>query len=103
MRKQECTREVRSNMGWFSVLVRELIHAVVGRIRIRDDSLPQDHIENGAPQAEVLAQYHAAEYASERNSVDVWKTLQYALIPLIFVAWSLLVQIREALNPVVFC
>src|SRR4051812_43988971 len=52
--------------------------------------------------AGVLAQFHAAEYASERNSVDVWKTLQYALIPIIFVAWSLLLQIRESMPPVLF-
>jgi hypothetical protein len=52
--------------------------------------------------AEVLAQFHAAEYASERNSVDVWKTLQYALVPIVFVAWSLLLQVRPALPPVLF-
>lgn len=53
------------------------------------------------PNAEVLAQFHAAEYASERNSVDVWKTLQYALVPIVFVAWSLLAQLRGTLPSVV--
>jgi hypothetical protein len=47
--------------------------------------------------AAVLAQFHAAEYAAERNSVDVWKTLQYALVPIMFGAWYLLSQVRNVL------
>jgi hypothetical protein len=57
--------------------------------------------EHGEFSAEALAQFHSAEYASERNSVDVWKTLQYALVPIIFVVWSLLAQLRDTV-PAVF-
>lgn len=50
----------------------------------------------------ALVQFHAAEYASERNSVDVWKTLQYALVPIALGSWALLVQIRSQINEDVF-
>ena len=53
-------------------------------------------------QAAVLAQFHAAEYTAERNSVDVWKTLQYALVPIMFGAWYLLSQVRAILPAIVF-
>jgi hypothetical protein len=55
-----------------------------------------------APDAAVLAQFHAAEYAAERNSVDVWKTLQYALVPIMFGSWYLLTQVRGLMPFVVF-
>jgi hypothetical protein len=101
--RNESNSELRSNANWSSQLVRGLLRALVARTRSRDRTPFPDPTGSDAPKAEVLAQYHAAEYASERNSVDVWKTLQYALIPIIFVAWSLLVQIREAMNPTFFC
>lgn len=88
--------------GGFFLPVREFLLGVRALLRDRDRT-PLPVSGRGDSQAEVLAQLHAAEYTSERNSVDVWKTLQYALIPIIFVAWSLLVQIREAMNPVFFC
>ena len=53
-------------------------------------------------QAAALAQFHAAEYASERNSVDVWKTLQYALVPITFGAWYLLSQVQSVLGETLF-
>jgi len=52
--------------------------------------------------AAALAQFHAAEYASERNSVDVWKTLQYALVPIMFGSWLLLAQVQKTLPKTVF-
>ena len=50
----------------------------------------------------ALAQFHAAEYAAERNSVDVWKTLQYAIVPIIFAAWVALQQVRQVLDDRIF-
>ena len=79
-------------------LLRTLLLCVL--VPRRDGERINAHVpRNGSvAKAEVLAQFHAAEYTSERNSVDVWKTLQYALIPIIFVAWSLLYQVRGALS-----
>lgn len=62
----------------------------------RASSVPND------TQAAVLAQFHAAEYAAERSSVDVWKTLQYAMVPIMFGAWYLLSQVREYLTDIGF-
>jgi hypothetical protein len=58
--------------------------------------------EPAPDQAAALAQFHAAEYASERNSVDVWKTLQYALVPIAFGAWYLLSQVQKVLGETLF-
>lgn len=79
-------------------LLRALLLCVL--VPRRDGGRIDAHVprNRSGARAEVLAQFHAAEYASERNSVDVWKTLQYALIPIIFVAWSLLYQVRGALS-----
>jgi hypothetical protein len=101
--KREGNSELPSNTGWFFLLVRALLLGVLALLRDGDRTPSPGPPQKGQPQGEVLAQFHAAEYASERNSVDVWKTLQYALIPIIFVAWPLLAQIRDTMNPVVFC
>lgn len=103
MSNHEGARKLRSPGGCFWFFVRELIQALVGRTRRRGRSPSPGANVKGTPNPDVLAQYHAAEYASERNSVDVWKTLQYALVPLMFVVWSLLVDIQDALDPVFFC
>lgn len=100
MSKSENASDPRSNKGCFFALARELLQIAINRRRICNRTSIPDSASDGALRPDVLAQFHAAEYASERNSVDVWKTLQYALIPIIFVAWSLLLQVREALGPV---
>lgn len=72
-----------SNFSWLRLtlgLLRVFFTVARDQDRIPSPSSPR----NGSPNAEVLAQYHAAEYACERNSVDVWKTLQYPIVPLIF-------------------
>jgi hypothetical protein len=97
--------KLRAKSSFDSKCFIRLVHAVLCEmleprgVRLKNTQAPSP--ANGA-NAEVLAQFHAAEYASERNSVDVWKTLQYALVPITFVAWSLLTQIRASLPPVVF-
>jgi len=98
MSKQGPSRNSGSDPGPLLRLLRALLLRVL--VPRKDGVLINAHLaRNGSDaKAEVLAQFHAAEYASERNSVDVWKTLQYALVPIIFVAWSLLYQVREALT-----
>ncbi len=99
-RNSERPADFVTNARWFSLPVEIMLRAFFSRAHWRDRR-PANECES--TQAGILAQYHAAEYASERNSVDVWKTLQYAMIPIIFVSWSLLVQIRGAINSVFFC
>lgn len=45
----------------------------------------------------ALAQFHAAEYAAMMNSVSIWKTLQYALWPILLGFWLLLGQFSNKL------
>lgn len=45
----------------------------------------------------ALTELHIAEYTAMMNSVAIWKTLQYALFPILFGAWLLLGQIFEKL------
>lgn len=72
----------------------------------RDDKpRPHDAMALSHPseaQSAAQAQFHAAEYASERNSVDVWKTLQYALVPIMLNLWYLLIQVSSIMPLVVF-
>lgn len=77
---------------------------LLGPSRHRDKQTPvSTGSGNLSPdQTAALAQFHAAEYASERNSVDVWKTLQYALVPIMFGSWYLLSQFRGVLPLGVF-
>jgi len=90
-----------------SRVVRAILLAVlemIGRSPLFLQASPAPPVAKGptSDQAAALAQFHAAEYASERNSVDVWKTLQYALMPIMFGAWYLLFQVRTALDDAVF-
>jgi hypothetical protein len=45
----------------------------------------------------ALAEFHAAEYAAMMNSVSIWKTLQYALWPILLGFWLLLGQFADKL------
>ena len=83
-------------------LLRSFLLAVLDLPTAADRSKAEVSQADDDTHAGVLAQFHAAEYASERNSVDVWKTLQYALVPIMFVAWSLLAEIRGTIPDVLF-
>ena len=43
----------------------------------------------------ALAQFYVAEYAAMMDSVSVWKTLQYALWPILLGAWLLLWELSR--------